>query len=159
MTDDFIAQIATYYNLDYTILSLIFLPNLCGYVAAATTTGAIHHYLGRRGIAIIAPLCMIAAYIVTSAHPPFAMVVAALVLAGFGIGLQDAAYNAFIGDLANPNEVVGVLHSLYGLGAIVGPFIATIMVTKANLPWYKYYDLMVSSFSSIEQHHAYDYLQ
>lgn len=53
---------------------------------------------------------MIAAYLVASGHPPFVLVVVALAVAGYGIGLQDASWNAYIGDLANPNQVVGILH-------------------------------------------------
>jgi fucose permease len=35
------------------------------------------------------------------------------------------------------------LHGFYGLGATVSPLIATSMVTKAHLPWYYFYYLMV----------------
>ena len=67
-------------------------------------------------------------------------------LAGFGNGLADAAWNAWIGNMANPNEVLGFLHAFYGLGAVLSPLIATTMITKGNrLPWYYFYYVMVSS--------------
>jgi fucose permease len=66
-------------------------------------------------------------------------------LAGFGNGIQDAAWNAWIGDMARSNEILGFLHGFYGLGATISPLIATSMITKANLPWYTYYYLMVGS--------------
>ncbi len=41
------------------------------------------------------------------------------------------------------NELLGILHGAYGLGATIGPLIATVMVTKASLPWYAFYYLMI----------------
>jgi hypothetical protein len=71
------------------------------------------------------------------------------VLAGFGNGLADAAWNAWIGNMANPNEVLGFLHAFYGLGAVLAPLIATTMITKGErLPWYYFYYVMVRSLQS-----------
>jgi fucose permease len=68
-------------------------------------------------------------------------------LAGFGNGLADAAWNAWIGNMANPNEVLGFLHAFYGVGAVLAPLIATTMITKGDrLPWYYFYYVMVISF-------------
>lgn len=88
-------------------------------------------------------------------------------LAGFGNGLADAAWSkwkvpfskkkensrrrgltssldAWIGNMANPNEVLGFLHAFYGLGAVLSPLIATTMITKGDrLPWYSFYYVMV----------------
>src|SRR5450432_2890225 len=36
-----------------------------------------------------------------------------------------------------------ILHGAYGLGATIGPLIATAMVTRGGLSWYSYYYLMV----------------
>lgn len=65
-------------------------------------------------------------------------------LAGFGNGIADAAWNAWIGNMARANEMLGFLHGLYGAGAVLSPLIATTMITKGNLPWYTFYYLMVS---------------
>jgi fucose permease len=51
--------------------------------------------------------------------------------------------------MANTNEVLGVLHACYGLGATLSPLIATSLITKAGLPWYAYYYLMIG-FTTIE---------
>jgi fucose permease len=65
-------------------------------------------------------------------------------IAGFGNGLADAAWNAWLGNMANPNEVLGFLHGFYGLGAVLAPLIATTMITKGQkLPWYYFYYVMV----------------
>jgi fucose permease len=58
--------------------------------------------------------------------------------------MQDAAFNAWVGVMASANEVLGLLHGFYGLGAVISPLIATTMITKGALPWYYWYYIMVS---------------
>jgi fucose permease len=53
--------------------------------------------------------------------------------------------NAWIGDMANANEVLGFLHGFYGLGAALSPLIATTVVTKSGWMWYEFYYLMVGA--------------
>jgi fucose permease len=74
--------------------------------------------------------------------------------AGFGNGLEDSAWNAWIGNMENANEMLGFLHGAYGLGAAISPLIATAMVTKAHLLWYNFYYLMVCfhPFILVEHH-------
>lgn len=99
-----------------------------------------HVYIGQ-----ISPLCHLIAYIVIAVHPPYPVLVIIFMLAGFGNGLADAAWNAWIGNMANPNEVLGFLHAFYGVGAVLAPLIATTMITKGDrLPWYYFYYVMVN---------------
>ena len=65
-----------------------------------------------------------------------------LASAGIGNGLLDAAWNAWIGTMDHPNQILGLLHACYGLGATIAPLIGTTMVTKGNLGWWKFYYLM-----------------
>lgn len=100
---------------------------------------------GQLGVAVIAPSCKIVAYVVTCVHPPFPVLPIIFMLAGFGNGLEDGGWNAWIGNMQSANELLGFLHGAYGLGATISPLIATSMVTKGNLPWYNFYYLMVGS--------------
>ncbi|KAL9015166.1 MAG: hypothetical protein Q9173_000197 [Seirophora scorigena] len=84
------------------------------------------------------------AYIVIATHPPYPAVVAILALAGLGNGLVDAAWNAWIGSLAQTNQLLGLLHGLYGLGATIAPLISTSMITKAHLGWWTFFYLMAA---------------
>lgn len=89
-------------------------------------------------------------YIIIAVHPPYPVLVIAFMLAGFGNGAADAAWNAWIGNMARANELLGILHGLYGVGAVLSPLIATTMITKGNLPWYSFYYVMVSFVIRIE---------
>lgn len=126
----------------------------------------IHHKFGQRGVAFIGPVCHLIACekflslypklllahpltptdisdLMIALHPPYPVLVVAFMIAGYGNGLADAAWNAWIGSMANANEILGFLHGLYGLGAVISPLVATSMITKANLEWYSFYYLMV----------------
>jgi MFS family permease len=96
--------------LTYVVVSLIFLSPLVGYAAAASLNNFIHVRFGQRGIAIIGPICHLFAYLGISVHPPYPVLVVIFILAGFGNGLEDAAWNAWAGNMANSNEVLGFMH-------------------------------------------------
>ncbi|KAL8953892.1 MAG: hypothetical protein Q9222_000266 [Ikaeria aurantiellina] len=130
------------YDISYVVTSLVFLSPFAGYTVAALFSDRLHVLFGRRGIAMLGPASKIIAYIVISTHPPYPAVVAILALAGLGNGLLDAAWNAWIGTLAHTNQLLGILHGFYGLGATISPLIATSMITKANLGWWTFFYLM-----------------
>ena len=110
---------------------------------AALFSDRLHRLVGRRGIAILAGFSRIIAYIVIAVHPPYSAVVTILAIAGLGNGLLDGAWNAWIGTLDHTNQVLGLLHGCYGLGATISPLIATAMVTKGHLGWWKFYYIMI----------------
>ncbi|KAH9997379.1 MFS general substrate transporter [Xylariaceae sp. FL0662B] len=141
--------IQEYYGLTYLIVSLIFLSPFVGYTAAALLNNAIHHKLGQRGVAFVSAGGHLVAYIIIALRPPYALLVVAFVVAGFGNGIADAAWNAWIGNMARANEILGLLHGLYGAGAVLSPLIATTMITKANLPWSSFYYIMIG-FAALE---------
>ncbi|KAK0705159.1 major facilitator superfamily domain-containing protein, partial [Lasiosphaeris hirsuta] len=135
--------IETYYGISYTVVSLLFLSPFVGYLLAALLNNLIHYYLGQRGVAIIGPICRLVGIIPIAFHPPYAALPVILLFTGFGNGIEDSAWNAWIGNMQQANELLGLLHGAYGLGATIGPLIATAMVTKGNLPWYSFYYVMV----------------
>ncbi|KPI40594.1 Bypass of stop codon protein 6 [Cyphellophora attinorum] len=134
-----------YYDTSYTVVSLVFLSPFVGYIASATTNNLLHKTFGQRGIAIIGPTCHIISYIVICTHPPFGALVVVFILAGYGNGVLDAAWNSWIGNLANPNELLGFLHGFYGLGAVISPLVATTMITRGGLEWYTFYYIMIAA--------------
>lgn len=126
-------------------MSLVFLSPVIGYGASAMTINMIHMRFGQRGIAFVGPAAHLVAYIVICLHPPYPALVIAFIVAGFGQGVADGAWNAWIGDMANANELLGFLHGFYGLGAALSPLIATTLITKVSWEWYEFYYIMIGS--------------
>ncbi|KAL2064433.1 hypothetical protein VTL71DRAFT_4927 [Oculimacula yallundae] len=139
-----IPYLEPYYDLNYTIVSLIFLAPFAGYSIASISNNAVHVRYGQRGVAFVAPLCHIVAYLVVALHPPYPVVVVMFIFVGFGNGLVDAAWCAWLGNMANANEVQGFLQASYSLGATVSPLIATALVQKTNIGWYGFYYIMIA---------------
>ncbi|QVM12955.1 hypothetical protein D8B26_007572 [Coccidioides posadasii str. Silveira] len=140
-----IPYLESYYNVSYTVVSLVFLSPIVGYVTSASINNMIHMKLGQRGVAMLSPGAHLAAYIIICVHPPFPVLVIAFILAGFGNGLADAAWNAWVGGMANANELLGILHAFYGLGATLSPTVATSLIAKAHWEWFQFYYLIVGA--------------
>ncbi|GAB0134122.1 hypothetical protein EsDP_00002507 [Epichloe bromicola] len=138
-----IPYLESYYHLSYTVISLIFLTPFLGYSLAAVTNARIHVSLGRRGVAVMAPLCHIVTYAVLASHPAYPALVVANAISGFGNGLTDACFCAWVGAMDKANAIQGVFHACYSLGALFAPLIATSMVVKAGLMWWNWYYVMV----------------
>ncbi|KAJ9653682.1 hypothetical protein H2198_007139 [Neophaeococcomyces mojaviensis] len=140
-----IPYLEEYYDVDYLTISLVFLSPIVGYTASAVTNNMLHMKVGQRGIAFLVSILHIVAYVIISIHPPFPALVVVYIFAGYGNGLADSGWNAWIGDMANANEVLGFLHGMYGLGACIAPLIATAIVTQAGWPWYTFYYFLVGA--------------
>ncbi len=140
-----IPYLEPYYDLNDTTVSLIFLAPLAGYLTTASLNSTVHAQFGQRGVAVIAPICQVLQAMVFSFHPPYFVILMSFAILGFAIGLVDSAWCAWAGGLRKANIVQGFLHGSFSLGATVGPFIATSMLTKAKLEWYTYYYVLVRS--------------
>lgn len=138
-----IPYLETYYDLSYIVVSLVFLSPFVGYTLAAVLNNMVHMKLGQRGVAFIGPLCHLIAYIVIAVHPPYPVLVIVFIIAGLGNGIEDSGWNAWLGDMANANELLGFLHGFYGAGATVAPTIATTLITEGGLEWYSWYYFMI----------------
>lgn len=134
-----------YYSLTYTVVSLIFLSPFLGYTLAAFSNSAIHMRFGQRGIAVLAPICHLVPYIIISQHPPYPVLIVLYIVVGFGNGLEDAGWCAWVGHMANANRIQGFMHAFYSAGGTISPLIATTMTTRGGLPWYAFYYMMVCS--------------
>ncbi len=124
-----------YYDLSYTVVSLVFLAPFVGYLVAALLNNLVHHHFGQSGVAILSPLCRIIGNLPIAFHPPYPALPVLMLFPGFGNGIIDSAWSAWIGNMENANELLGFLHGAYGLGATIGPHVATAMVTQAGLQW------------------------
>ncbi|KAL6408836.1 MFS transporter [Ilyonectria robusta] len=138
-----IPYLEKYYDLSYTVVSLIFLTPFAGYSIAAFTNARIHVRFGQRGVAIMGPICHIITFAALAAHPPYPVLVICNMISGFGNGLCDACFCAWVGNMDKANTIQGFMHSCYSIGALIAPLIATSLVVTYDLPWYTYYYIMV----------------
>ncbi|RYP09748.1 hypothetical protein DL764_001083 [Monosporascus ibericus] len=136
-------SLGSYYDLTFMVVSMVFLSPFAGYIASAISTDYLHKTIGQRGIAMLGSSCHIIAYVIISSHPPYVVLILAFVLAGFGNGIADSGWNAWIGSLANASELLGFMHACYGVGGVVSPSLVALITNKADLEWFWFYRVMV----------------
>ncbi|KAJ5506891.1 hypothetical protein N7453_005848 [Penicillium expansum] len=118
------------YQKSYTVVSLVFLSPFVGYAVSAILSNLIHQTLATRN---------------HNNCPDLPFLVIMYMLVGLGSGFHNAAWNVWIGNMANSHEVLGFFHGFYGVGATISPLVATSLIIKAGWQWYSYYYLMTGA--------------
>ncbi|MBE9015355.1 MFS transporter [Chroococcidiopsis sp. CCALA 051] len=126
------------YNLNPATVTLLFISQTGGYVVAAFSSSLISSRLGLARMLLVAAMLLMGALIIYALNPFWWVMVAAGVLLGLGIALIDAGINTFIVDNQRTNHLVGMLHAFYGVGALLGPTIATSLLAF-GLNWRSIY--------------------
>jgi MFS family permease len=134
--------IEAYYNIGYAVVSLIWITNAVGFILAAFFTDMILSRLGRARLLMLSELLMIAGYVMAACAPPFPAVVVSYLINGFGYAMNLALNNVFCANLANSTVVLGLAHGSYGLGGILGPIVATALVSNGVL-WSRFYLIVI----------------
>ncbi|KAJ5379854.1 uncharacterized protein N7496_002282 [Penicillium cataractarum] len=143
-----IPHLETYYGVSYLQVSLVFLSPIIGFIISTLTNHTLHTLLGTRGVAAIGGICQLIAYIVSSFHPPFYALILAYALVGLGAGFKNATWNSFISGLEHANELLGLLHGFYGLGATVLPALASSLLSSKNWQWFMIYYILIGMAAS-----------
>ncbi|KNG81796.1 MFS efflux transporter [Aspergillus nomiae NRRL 13137] len=143
------------YHIGYAIVSLIFIANAVGFILAAPLTYTIKAKVGHcRSYALSMGLVTVS-YIAIVCHPPFAVIVAAFLLLGFGMAMSIAMNNVFCANLPNSTTALGCFSGAYGIGGVISPLFATAMVSH-DIRWTYFYtitlavsvaNLLLSSFA------------
>ncbi|KAF4976131.1 hypothetical protein FZEAL_7150 [Fusarium zealandicum] len=139
----------TYYKVNHTVVSLIFLSPFVGYAIASAVNNLMHVHFGQRGVALLAPMCHLVPYLAISFHPPYPVMVVMYAIVGMGNGLDDAAWCSFIGQMANSHEMSGILQACYALGATIAPLVATALSGDGQPGWYAFFWVMTAA-SAVE---------
>lgn len=135
------------YQLNPASITLLFLSQIIGYITAALNSGALTSHIGLARMVLVAAISLTSALCIYGLATHWFVMVLAGTFLGLGIGLIDAGINTFIAsDQRNANKM-GFLHAFYGIGALLGPTIATTLLA-IHLSWRTIY-LVFASFVSV----------
>ncbi|KAL1705479.1 major facilitator superfamily domain-containing protein [Schizophyllum commune] len=124
-TGPLLPRIQTVYDVNYTIVSLLFVSACTGFVAGAIINVPLSTRLGFGRVRARSALQVIA-YAVDATAPPFPVLCVAYAVNGAGMSLQDAQTNGYVASLTENQEAkMGMLHAAYGLGALLAPLVST----------------------------------
>jgi fucose permease len=116
------------YGLDKATIGITFFAFSAGFLSAGSTAGALIHRLGTRTALSVGGAAFIAAGLYTATRPAFAALVAVQVVAGYGTGVLESVLNAYLAALPDSTTLLNWLHAFFGVGALIGPLLATWML-------------------------------
>lgn len=87
---------------------------------------------------MFAEAVMIIGYVMIVTHPPFPVIVVAFLFIGFGMAINLSLSNVFAANLDNGTKMLGFMHGAYGLGGIIAPLAATVLIST-GMSWSFYY--------------------
>lgn len=116
------------YGVDRAKIGITFFVFSAGFMLAGATTGALVHRLGTRvALAVGAGIFALAGFY-TATRPAFAGLVVVQVVLGYGIGVLESVLNTYLAQLPGAARRVNWLHAFFGVGALLGPLLATWML-------------------------------
>lgn len=98
-------------------------------------------HLGRARTYAFSQTLLALAYLPIAMAAPFPALVISFFLIGFGASFNLALGNVYCGSLPQATSALGAMHAVYGLGAMAGPYLASIV---AQEDWTMCYNALVS---------------
>ena len=126
------------YSLTPATVTLLFLSQMSGYIVAALTSSLISSRIGLARMLLLAAIALTSALIIYAFTAQWLVMVASGTLLGLGIGLIDAGINTYIANEQRNANLMGILHAFYGIGALLGPAVATTLLAL-GLGWRQIY--------------------
>ena len=128
------------YHLSYALVSLIFVGQALGFLIGTPITHPLDVRLGRGRTLTLAEGLLMGAFVILVCKPPFPLVVLAFLTIGLGMALNLSLNNVFVANLARATTLLGWFHGAYGIGATIGPLMATGLVSS-HRSWSTYYSI------------------
>jgi fucose permease len=126
-----VAQINDY-AVDKATIGITFFTASVGFVLASITAGALIERFGTRIALTIGGGGLVLAGAYTATHPPFVAFVVLQVFVGFATGVLESVLNVFVAAQPNATTLLNRLHAFFGVGALLGPPLATWLVGRTS---------------------------
>lgn len=126
------------FRLSPATVTSLFVSQITGYVIAAFSSSLISSRIGLAPMLFGAAIALTTALVSYGSVPVWGMMVAVGTLLGLGIGLIDAGINTYMVSDQQDARWMGLLHAFYGIGALLGPTIATTLLLL-GLTWRQVY--------------------
>ena len=118
------AQISDY-GVSKTAIGATFFTGSVGFVLASLLAGRMVHRLGMRVALVVgATLTAVAGFSIAT-RPPFVAFVLIAIVTGFGAGVAESGFQAYVVALPGSTALTNRLHAFFGVGALLGPLLAT----------------------------------
>ncbi|GAA6011802.1 hypothetical protein JCM10207_004249 [Rhodosporidiobolus poonsookiae] len=129
-----IPYIQAYYGISYTVVSMLFVGQMVGYLVTALTGGWLSNKLGMGKLMVIGAALQSFSYaMLIPAFSSFAVMPVMYAIGGVGLGLLSAQCNVFLAAQPKSEIKLSVGMAAYGLGGAVCPLAATAFASSGIL--------------------------
>ncbi|GME67028.1 unnamed protein product [[Candida] boidinii] len=129
------------YDVNRENVSILFLIQAIGYIISSFSMNFLQSRIGFYGSYLLSLIIEIVFCLGYFVKPPFSLLILTALMGGLGTGLEESSLNLFVGNLKYSNELLGLLHSCYGVGCLISPILVTSLIHK-GLKWNQYYLLL-----------------
>ncbi|WP_117208024.1 MFS transporter [Allorhizocola rhizosphaerae] len=122
------------YGVDRAVIGITFFTGSGGFLLGSTTVGVLMSRFGTRAAVVAGGVLFLVAGLYTATRPSFVVFLAVQVVLGYGTGLLESVLNAHLAALPNATNRLNRLHAFFGVGALLGPLLATWVTGFASWP-------------------------
>jgi fucose permease len=122
------------YGVNEATIGITFLTGAAGFVIAGASAGALIHRFGTRVALVMASGGFVLTGLWIAARPSFVIFVVLQLVLGYFIGSMESVLNAYLTTLPNATALLNRLHAFFGVGALLGPILASWIVVIAAWP-------------------------
>ncbi|KAF9077560.1 major facilitator superfamily domain-containing protein [Rhodocollybia butyracea] len=138
------------YNVGYIIVSLIFVFGCVGCISGACLNVSLSQKLGFGKVLVLGSILQQIAFTLQAPQLPFPVFVMSFAINGMGGSLQDAQANGYVASLKTHSETkMGLLHAVYGAGALCAPLVATQFAQMKHWSYHYLVSLAIATINTI----------
>ncbi|GAA5839352.1 hypothetical protein JCM9279_005914 [Rhodotorula babjevae] len=128
-----IPYIQNHYKISYTVVSMMFVGQMVGFIAAGLMSSWLSTRLGLGKTIALGALVQALGLVFLIPALPFPANPIFFAVSGWGMALQDAQANVYVATLPNAERKLSWLHASYGFGAACCPLAATAFASSGIL--------------------------
>ena len=118
-------SLSGYYRVNDAVLGTLFFATSSGYFLSALGSGFLSAKLGQRRYMMTGTALFILGSLLLALKPSFTLVLFIRLFEGMAIAMIETGLNLFFASLSNKTALLNYLHAFYGVGALIGPLIAS----------------------------------
>lgn len=127
-----------YYKVDRVQVSYLFVLQFCGYFPASLLNNYLMDKFGLHKLYYTACLIVCVTTTLFFCKIPFFFLPICSIFIGWSCGVYDCCLHYFVGNLKYSNEILGLMHAMYGFGCLITPVLSQFLI-NLGLPWNYYY--------------------
>lgn len=121
-------SLSSFYGVGDAVIGLLFLASSLGYFLAALSSGLLMQRLGLRGVLLLGGAAFLLGVLPFGLKLPFVLLFPARLVLGLSIGMLETGLNIYVTTLPRSTLLLNYLHAFYGVGALIGPVVASFIL-------------------------------